>query len=370
MYFSYSPQRSNDARIDYRFELSRKRIIVIYRTGSEVTKKVGGTYETRFNENGRAEYVLNLDSKPYDFSEWPFNPLIELNIVEGFPYLKLLKPYGPEENELSIRFPGWNKVDGDISEKDIVLKTALNSFSQFSILWMDQLSEIKCQIYNLLNYLFEEYGKINSGGHPLPSPISIRTLKASIFQNTILYIEAAANFLSTTVIRINDQIDGSPNKIASLEQGDIDKLKEANGKYIRLEDKLIFSIGQLNKLLSGNIKIDKGNCNWGKFKDFKKRRDSITHLKIHDHVSRGALTLDHVAPSLRITDDDISCCMELLCWFNALLNDAAELIGNERFPNHHSFNDYICGISVKLSCSIADIPSKPTLQKYNIAIYE
>lgn len=370
MYFSYSPQRSNVARIDYRFELSRKRIIIIYRTGSEVTKKIGGTYDARFNENSRTEYVLHLDSEPYDFSAWPFTPLTELNIIEGSPHLKLLKPYGPEEeNELAIRFPGWNKVDGDISEKDMVLKTALNNFQQFSILWTDQLSEIKCQIYNLLNYLFEEYEKINSGTPPLPSPISIRTLKASIFQNTILYIEAAANFLSAIAICINDQIDGSPNKITSLEQDDIDKLKEANGKYIKLEEKLVFSIKHLNNLLSGNIKLDKGDCNWGKFKDFKKRRDSITHLKMH-HISRSALTLDHVAPSIEITDYDISCCMELLCWFNALLNDAAELIGNERFPNHHNFNDYICAISVKLSCSIANIPSKPTLQKYNIAIFE
>lgn len=371
MYFSYSPQRSSVARIDYRFELSRKRIIITYRTGAEVTKKFGGIYDTRFNENSRTEYILNLDSGPYDFSEWPFTPLTGLDIIEGSPHLKLLKPYGPEEeNKLAIRFPGWNNIDGDFSETDIALKTALTNFQKFSILWTDQLSEIKCQTYNLLTYLLEEYEKINSGTPPFPSPISIRTLKASIFQNTILYIEAAANFLSAIAICINNQIDGSPNKLTSLEQDVIDKLTEANGKYFTLEEKLTCSIKHLNSLLSGNIKIDKGNCNWGKFKDFKKRRNSITHLKIPDHISHSALTLDQVTPSIKITDDDIACCMELLCWFNALLNDTAALIGNERFPNHQNFNDYICGISVKLSCSIANIPSKSTLQKYNIEVFE
>lgn len=371
MYFSYTPQRSCVARIDYRFELSKKRIVITYRVGTEVTKRVSSTYDTRFNENSRTEYILNLDSGPYDFSEWPFTPLTELNIIEGSPHLKLLKPYGPEEeNELAIKFPGWNNIDGDISEKDIALKTALTKFQQFSILWTDQLSEIKCQIYNLLTYLAEEHEKINSGTPPFPSPISIRTLKTSIFQNTILYIEATANFLSAIAICINNQIDGSPNKSTNLEQDAIDKLTEANGRHLKLEEKLIYSTKHLNSLLSGNIKIDKGNCNWGKFKNFKKRRDSITHLKIPNQTIHSALTLDHVAPSIKITDNDISCCMELLCWFNTLLNDTAALIGNERFPNHQNFNDYICGISVKLSCSIANIPSKPTLQKYNVEIFE
>lgn len=367
MYFSYSPQRSNTTRIDYLFEPSKKRIIITYRTGSEITKKNSGIYEVKFNEITSEEYILNLQSESYDFSEWPFTPLTEFKVVGSNPYLTLLKPYGPEEeNDLAIRYPGLNKVDGDCSEKSMALKTSLNDFQQFSLLWMDQLSEIKCQIYNLLCYLSEEYKKIDSGYPPFPSPISIRALKTSIFQDVILYIEATANFLASMVICVNDLLCGAPQSKTSLEQCDIDKLTEANGKYIRLEDKLVFSIDCLNRLLYGNIKIDKGDCNWGRFKDFKKRRDSITHVKIPNHIDHVAPTLDHMVASVFITDSDISHSIELLCWFNALLNDAAKLVGNDKFPSHHDFNDYIVGLLVVISFSIENVPSRKVLQKYNI----
>lgn len=38
MYFCYSPQRSSDTRIDYQFELSKQRILILYRSGSEITE--------------------------------------------------------------------------------------------------------------------------------------------------------------------------------------------------------------------------------------------------------------------------------------------------------------------------------------------
>lgn len=370
MYFSYSPQRSTNTRIGYQFEPSKQRIIVTHRLGKEITERTEGNYEVRFNEDSRDEYFLDLSSTEIDINALPGCLLVERKIIDGTLYVKLLKPYGPEEeHDLTTKFPDWNKIDDDANEYSIRRTTSLNDFQQFTLIWMEQISEIKCQTYNLLHHLNEEYKKLNSDTPPFPSPISIRSLKTSVLNNSILYIEAIANFLSSIAVNINNGINGSPIKNITLEQEELDKLTESNGKYIRLEDKLVFSADCISRLTGEKIEVNKGNHNWGIFKDLKKRRDSLTHIKILSENNHNAPTLDYMVASIQITDGDLASSMELLCWFNNILNDIANLIGSERFPNFHTFNDHITVSLVNLACSIADTSSRTILRKYNIGTF-
>jgi len=344
-------------------------MVITYRTGEEIIEKNRGDYNVYFRESSREEFVVRLDSIPHSFDELPFNFLVDFRISEESTYIKLLKTYGPEEeSDLAIRFPGWTKNHDIQSEGNIRIETSLSQIQQFSLLWTDQLSEIKCQTYNVLRYLTEEYEKINCGAPPFPSPISIRSLKTSIFHNTILYIEAAANFLSEMAICINDQMDGSSPSINVIPLDDINKLSEAEGRHIKLEEKLVFSIACLNRLFDGDLKIDKGNHNWGKFKEFKRRRDSLTHVKLHKHDRYNTPTLDHMVASVKITDDDLLCSMELICWFNALLDQAVKLIGSQCFATDHNFNDQITGLLIELSAANANVSSRNILNKYGISL--
>lgn len=359
MYFIYSPQRSSDVRIDYYFEPSKQRIIITHRTGIEITNRVNGEYFTYFHEHSRKEYITNLSSTKIDVNETPNPFVIDCKTNDNHPHLKLLKPYGPEEEfDLSIRFPSWNRIDGDCSEHDINRKTSLNEFQKFNSLWVDQLSEIKCQIYNLLCLLVEEYKKINSTKSTPPSPISIRAIKTSIFQNAILYIEAVANFLSAVAVNIDNGLAGAPKKKIPLEQEDLKKLNETNG-YIRLQDKLILSTECLNKLIGSSIKIDKSSHHWGRFKDFKKRRDNLTHIRVPINDGYRTPSMDNMTASVKITDGDIEKSVELLQWFNSTLNRVAESIGHDSLPNHYNFNDYIAVLMASLATSISIQSNNP-----------
>lgn len=366
MYFSYSPQRSSSTRIDYLFEPSKHRIIIAHRIGKEVTERVEGNYVVIFQEESCEKYILNLKSVN-DFKSLPGRLLRECKVVDQDFHVKLLKPYGPEEeHDLSIRFPGWNKVDSDIDEYKTSRITSLNEFQQLTLLWMNQISEIKCQAYNLLCSLDNEYKALNTEVPPFPSPISIRTLKTSILNNVILYVEAIANFLSAISLNINYGIYGSPEIKTSLDQDAIDKLTEANGKYIRLEDKLVFSAECLSNLMGSDISIDKGNHNWGRFKEFKTKRDSITHIKILDNSPQNVPSLDYMIASIQISDSDLVVSAELICWFNSLLNEVACVVGSELFPNFHNFNDHIVGFFVNLASSVSGISNHKIIQKCNI----
>lgn len=367
IYFSYSPQRSSDTRIDYKFETLGRRVIAIYRTGKEITERNGGHYEARFQEYSREEFVLSFSLVASRDDSLPGRLLVDRKVVDGNFHLTLLKPYGPEEeHNLAITFPGWNRIDDDGNESSVNRKTSLSDFQRFALLWMNQLSEIKCQTYNLSCYLAEEYKNLNSEIPPFPSPISIRSLKVSILNNVILYIEASANFLSAIAININSDLPGSPTKKHSLSYEDLIKLAEAKGKHERLEEKLVFSPACISKLIGKTVEIKKSDNNWSVFKDFKKRRDSMTHIKSIGEDEHGALSLDSMVASVRITDSDLVRSVELLCWFNNLLNEVARSVGSERFPNFHNFNDYTVGLLVNITSSIASTPNRPILNKYNV----
>lgn len=321
----------------------------------------------RFREENREEYIVRFSSVGSDIKFLPGQLLIDPKTIDGCFHTKLLKPYGPEEhNDLTIRFPTWNKIENDADESSINRKTSLNEFQKFTLLWMDQLSEIKCQTYNLSCYLAEEYKKLNSVGPAYPSPISIRSLKASVFNNVVLYIEAVANFLSAMAINIDNELAGSPLKKSSLRQDDLGKITETNGEHIRLEDKLVFSVQCISELTGIHLGVNKGDHNWETFKNFKSKRDSMTHIKIYDDHGQNILSLDHLLASTKITDGDIVRSVELLCWFNNLLSEVANVVGSNRFPGLQNYNDSTVGFLVDVASSIAGVQSRSIFRRYNI----
>lgn len=341
MYFLYSPQRDSNRRIEYQFEPSKKRITIICRSGREIAERLNGGYDIRFHEEHQEKYVWNFNSPEENDESLPQGILIDKRIEDGELRVKLLKPYGPgEEHNLALKYPDWNRVDNDTSEYALSLKTSLSEFDKMLLSWCEQLSEIKAQTHNMLCYLNGEYKNLNSNNTPFSSPISIRSLKTSVFINSVLYIEAVANFLSALAVNIDDQVSGSPTKICSLCSEEIKDLNENDGKYLRLEKKLEFSLICISKIIGETVKVDKGNHVWGRFMEFKKKRDSLTHVKVKENR---VFSLDEMVGAVKISDNDLFLSMELICWINEVLNNVFRSFDVKRFPISNNFNDILVG---------------------------
>lgn len=367
MYFLYSPQRNSNRRVEYQFEPSKKRITIIFRFGRELAERLKDGYDIRFHEERQEKYVWNFNSPEGNEKSLPEGLLIDQKIVDGELYVKLLKPYGPEEeNNLALKYPDWNRVDNDTSEYALSLKTSLSEFDKLVLSWSEQISEIKAQTHNMMCYLDGEYKNLNSSNPVFSSPISIRSLKASVFINSVLYIEAVANFLSALAVNIDDQVSGSPEKIFSLCSEDINKLSEVNGNYLRLEDKLVFSLSCISKIIGVEVKIDKGNHVWGRFKEFKKKRDSLTHVKIKKN---SVFSLGGMVGAVKISDNDLFLSMELICWINGVLNDVFRSFDVKIFSNLNNlnnFNDVLVGYMIDLAADVSGNSSEGIYKNYEI----
>jgi hypothetical protein len=364
MYFLYSPQRDTKRRVEYQFEPSKKRITIICRFGRELAERLKGGYDIRFHEEHQKKYVWNFNSPVRNDEPLSEGLLIEQKIVDGELHVKLLKPYGPEEeHNLALKYPDWNRVDDDTSEYALSLKTSLSEFDKLVLSWYEQMSEIKSQTHNMLCYLNGEYKNLNSNNPPFSSPISIRSLKTSVFINSVLYIEAVANFLSALAVNIDDQIIGSPMKIFSLCPEDINKLNEINGNYLRLEDKLVFSLSCISKIIGVEVKIDKGNHVWGRFKEFKKKRDSLTHVKVKEN---SVFSLGEMVGAVKISDNDLLLSMELICWINEVMNNVFRSFNVKMFSISNNFNDILVGYMIDLAADISGNSSKGIYKNYEI----
>lgn len=364
MYFLYSPQRDSNRRVEYQFEPSKKRITIICRSGRELAERLKDGYGIRFHEEHQEKYVWNFNSPEENDESLPEGLLTDQKIVDGELHVKLLKPYGPEEeHNLALKYPDWNRVDNDASECALSLKTSLSEFDKLVLSWSEQISEIKAQTHNMLCYLNGEYKNLNSNNPPFSSPISIRSLKTSVFINSVLYIEAVANFLSALAVNIDDQVSGSPTKIFSLCSEDIKKLNEIDGNYLRLEDKLVFSLSCISRIVGVEVKIDKGNHVWGRFKEFKKKRDSLTHVKVKEN---SVFSLGEMVGAVKISDNDLFLSMELICWINEVLNNVFRSFDVKIFSASNNFNDILVGYMIDLAADISGNSSKGVHKNYEI----
>lgn len=365
MYFSYSPQRNENIRIDYSFNITEKIIIAKYRQGREVTKKKNGIYDSYFVEDSCCEYFISICDEKLNFENLPVKFIVERKVENDNEYLVLFKPYGPEEESLLfITYPGVNEAYDGATDKDMSLTSSLNSFEKLHVLWREQLVEISSQTYNIMFYLSEEYEKISNTTTSFPSPISIRSFKTSVLQNTILYIEASANYISEIIFKLFDGTDLPYDLSKEIDENDLVDINETNGKHIRLEVKLEESIKIINKFFDSSISIGKGNHVWGNFKKYKRMRDNITHIKKPNHNINP--TFDNVLGVVTISDADLFNCIELICWVNCILDDVVRTVWKSGFYN--KYNDYMIGFLVGLCSKITGCDGRKLCNKYGVEI--
>lgn len=186
-----------------------------------------------------------------------------------------------------------------------------------------------------------------------------------MLQNTILYVEAVANFLVSIAIAVNAQLEGTPPKKRTLSESEIEKLMETK-KYNALEEKLAYAVEKINDLLGTTSKIDKSDSSWVTFKSLKKTRDALTHVKIKSLSQYVELTLDSMLSSVRILDKDLLDCVGTIYWINSFMDDYLDSIVVKKSSSAHSFNDLIVSSLFALTSSISGFSMKEVLSKYRI----
>lgn len=340
MKFCYVPQRSDTSRILYYFYPSQNSIVVIHRTGETKHIRTNGVYDEVFIEHKVDEYQLLLDDITHFTAKQEFQFIVEAYFNnESELCMRLLKHYGAnDKNRFGVIFPDWNDINSDCKDYELItLNSTLSKYDQLLYQWRDHLAEILCQLYNLCNYLNTEYRRINADTPPFGSPISIRSLKTSIIQNLILYIEVIANFLVELTISVNKEIPGCRTPSHHLEITEIEKITEKR-KYLRLEDKLEAAMGMLAHLFEKEYRLNKGNHMWAKFKNLKKKRDALTHIRIKSDNPSNPLSIDTVIPELKILDSDLMEGIEIVSWFNSQIDELFDFINLRKNHNNESFN--------------------------------
>jgi hypothetical protein len=326
----------------------------VYRQGTEGFERKGGEYVDTFIVREEQRYDIDLRSLENAPPSTPINFVLECFIdADSIVSLKLLKQYGAdEEDDFSITFPSWNVVSQSGYDYEIDKTTSFTKFDELVAVWRKQLTEIIAQTYNVCWHLSEEYKKIASQSRPAGSPISIRSFKTSTLHNTILYVEAVANFLVSIAIAINAQVDGAASRKRELTGEEIEKLEEKNNKYMSLEEKLVYAIGKINELSGMTSKIDKSNPNWDKFKKLKRIRDSLTHVKIKEVSGYASPTLDRMLSSVRILDKNLVDCVTVIHWINCFMDDFFYLLASRHSPLARPFNDPLVSCLMNLVSSI------------------
>ena len=368
MKFLYVPKRSFNTRTSFFFDLERRKISISVKNGHEVYERKNGEYLCGFRVEGENDYEIDLDSIEESTKTLP-QGIVEFAPIDSEPEqlsVKILKKYGPEnESNPVVEFPDWNDISRSAFDKELAVATKLSDFDVLIHTWKDQLTEIILQTLNLLIYLNDEYSRINSQTPPLASPISIRSFKTSVLTNSILYIECASNFLLNVADQINDSCDGSPKKIASLEDEEIKFIREQSG-FLRLEQKLPVATEKLNKLIGAKLTVEKSNHSWGKFKSIKTKRDSITHTKIKAYRDHIDTSIDYMISSVKITDGSLLDCIEVIIWVNKLLDKTFDTLKVKKGFHDSSFNDFNISSLLKVVSSINDLPYEKNLKKYDL----
>lgn len=342
MHFEYNPQRNNRLRISYEFIPSTNKIIITVTTGLESIEKTNGLYTTIFKPATEEKYFIDFNiTKEPTKEELPEGIITIAEKINGESHIKLLKPYGPEEdNLLHITFPSPFEITEDCKEEG-KSKTSLNSFEISILSWTKQLSEIKNQIHNLLVILKEEYSKINK--IPPASPITIRSLKTAILTNTIMHIETISNLMMEIYKGINRNSKGFPKKMNGAPQP-AKIYKKDNHSLGKIEHSLTTI-----KALTG-IHIENPSENTPEIKNFtklKKIRNNITHIK---KPNTDPHSLDSTPASVKITDEDIIQCTESILFFNELLTEAIENTTKQK----QELNDLTCARMYLIACEISE----------------
>ncbi|WP_447043014.1 hypothetical protein [Vreelandella sp. H-I2] len=239
--------------------------------------------------------------------------------------------------------------------------TSLNEFEELIHTWRKQLSEILTQTYNLCFYLNNEYLAVNNDSPPLGSPISIRSFKASILSNAILYIESIANFYISIAIGINSSCPGAPQKKNHLTDKELDKLLEINN-FLSLEKKLNFSIAKINKLTGSNVDLTK-DCRWDDFLGIKEKRNLLTHAKIKNHKEHINTSLDNMISSVKVTDMDLMKCIETMIWINRFTDVLFDEISIKKDFHNFSFNSHDVFLLLRLVSIINETDYDNSLEK-------
>lgn len=367
MKFIYAPQRSSNSRTQYYFDLESQRLVVTYMRGEEVSERKSGEYIDTFKVQEETRYDIELRSLENKLPEMPVSFIVEcFTDTDAIVNLKLLKHYGAEEkNDFSITFPSWNNVLSSGHDYEIKKTSSFTEFEELIAVWRIQLSEILAQTYNVCVHLDVEYKRLGDRSRPCGSPISIRQFKTSMLQNTILYVEAVANFLISIAIAVNAQLEGTPPKKITLSESEIAKLMETK-KYSALEEKLAYAVEKINDILGTTSKIDKSDSSWATFKSLKKTRDALTHVKIKNLSQYIELTLDSMLSSVRILDKDLLDCVGTIYWINSFMDDYLDSIVVKKSSSAHSFNDLIVSSLFALTSSISGFSMKEVLSKYRI----
>jgi hypothetical protein len=343
--------------------------VIIHRTGETKYIRTNGVYDEVFIEHKVNEYKISLDDITHllENKELPF-------IVEAFfnneseLCMRLLKHYGADDkNRFEVIFPDWNDISTDCMDNELLnLNSSLSKYDQLIFQWRDHLGEILCQCYNLCNYLNTEYSRINADTPPFGSPISIRSLKTSIIQNFVLYIEVIANFLVEVTISIDKEISGCRTPLHHLEVPEIEKITESR-KYLRLEDKLEITMGMLAHLFNENYQLNKSSHMWSKFKNMKQKRDALTHTRIKSESTSNALSIDTVIPELKILDYDLVEGVEVISWFNAQVDGLFNSLNMRKNHNNNSFNEYTIILLFNVVAHINCVSVKKLIDKQNFS---
>ena len=337
--------------------------MVVYRQGIEGFERKGGEYVDTFIVREEKCYDIDLRSLANGLPKTPINFVVECFIdADSVVNLKLLKQYGADENDdFAITFPSWNTISVSGYDYEIDKTTSLTKFEELVAVWRIQLSEILAQTYNVCWNLNEEYKKLASQSPPVGSLISIRSLKTSTLQNTILYVEAVANFLVSIAIAVNVQLEGAPLKKTELTENETAELLEK--KYMALEKKLVYAIDRINAISGITSKIDKNSPNWARFKKLKKIRDSLTHVKIKNVSEYVGPTLDSMLSSVRILDENLLDCVRVVHWLNCFMDDFFGSLVTKQSSFARSFNDTVALLLIELGSSINGTTVEEVLSK-------
>jgi hypothetical protein len=369
MKFCYVPQKTHTSRINYHFYPSQNYMKIIHRTGKTKYIRTDGVYDEIFIEDKVDEYEVSLNDITNFIRKQKLPFITEIHFNDDSELcIRLLKHYGTDDERcFEIIFPDWNDINTDCIDNELSnLNSSLNKYEQLIFQWRNHLDEILSQCYNLCNYLDSEYSRINSDIPPLGSPISIRSLKTSIIQNFILYIEVFANFLVEVTISIDQGIPGCRASLHSLEESEIERITERR-RYLRLENKLEIAMGMLAHLYNEDYQLNKSSHMWSKFKSLKQKRDALTHIRIKAENTVNILSIDTVIPDLKILDHNLIEGLEIISWFNSQVDELFDYLNLRKNHNNDSFNNYMVVLLFKVVSHINMISANEIIDKQNFS---
>jgi len=347
--FKFSPQVSDHSRTQYFFQPQDERITLRYVTGATEIKKIDGLYTEVFIPKSEKDYVLDfagtktLEEMNDQLARCPIRFLIEYGRDGiGDVKVRLLKQYQQTEgSDPRLSFPDWYRVsdakwDHEISD----LKTELSPYMILISKARGLFNELITECWNVAQLEADEIRRFNAAVPPYGSPITVRSLKISLLELTFVYIESVANFLSSLALSVDGGINGCPSPICRLSATERAHLEEKSG-FVRLEEKLISYPELLSRLYHKGYKLDVSNHHWGLFKQLKRKRDAVTHVRFKPEDSLIDLRIDVPRPAVEISDETIFDAVRVIYWINEAVTRLFDDLGLQKGYSNTSFNDVL-----------------------------